>query len=180
MRLTTKGHEIGLVSDEKFAAFLAKKEHIENEVKRLEETYISPIKASPFLEEMGEPAISRGISLAELLRRPTVTYEALAPLDTERPELTRAEKTSVEVTVKYEGYIKRQIAEVQRHERLEVKPLPEDLDYSQIKGLRLEAIQKLNQIKPLTIGQASRISGVSPADVSVLIIWLASRGGEAE
>ena len=175
MRLTTKGHEIGLVSDEKFAAFLAKKEHIENEVKRLEETYISPIKASPFLEEMGEPAISRGISLAELLRRPTVTHEALAPLDTERPELTRAEKTSVEVTVKYEGYIKRQISQVNRHASLEGKVLPADIDYKSVKGLRIEAAQKLDAIRPMTVGQASRISGVSPADISVLLIYLGIR-----
>ena len=175
MRLTTKGHEIGLVSDEKFAAFLAKKEHIENEVTRLEETYISPIKASPFLEEMGEPAISRGISLAELLRRPTVTHEALAPLDTERPELTRAEKTSVEVTVKYEGYIKRQISQVNRHASLEGKVLPADIDYKSVKGLRIEAAQKLDAIRPMTVGQASRISGVSPADISVLLIYLGIR-----
>ncbi len=175
IRLTTKGHEIGLVSDEKYNAFLRKKEHIETEVKRLEETFVSPNKVNPFLEEIGEPAINRGISLSELLRRPSVTYESLLSLDPNRPALTRAEKTSVEVTVKYEGYIKRQIAQVNRQSALESKVLPADIDYKSVKGLRIEAAQKLDAIRPMTVGQASRISGVSPADISVLLIYLGIR-----
>ncbi len=175
VRLTTKGHDIGLVSDEKYQAFLEKKEHVENEIKRLEETFISPLKSSPFLENLGETGISRGISLAELLRRPSVTYEALIPLDPDRPALKRAERTSVEVSVKYEGYIKRQIAEVNRHAALETKVLPVDLDYKSVKCLRIEAAQKLDAIRPMTVGQASRISGVSPADISVLLIYLGIR-----
>ena len=175
MRLTTKGYAVGLVSDEKYNAFLVKKEHIESEVNRLEETYVSPLKATPFLEKLGEPAINRGISLGELLRRPSVNYESLATLDPNRPTLTRAEKTSVEVTVKYEGYIKRQIAQVNRHASLESKVLPADIDYKSVKGLRIEAAQKLDAIRPMTVGQASRISGVSPADISVLLIYLGIR-----
>ncbi len=175
MRLTTKGHEIGLVPEARYKAFLTKKEHIENEIKRLEEAFISPLKASPFLECLGEPPISRGISLAELLRRPSVTYESLTELDIHRPTLTRAERTSVEVSVKYEGYIKRQISEVNRHAVLESKVLPADIDYKSVKGLRIEAAQKLDRIRPMTVGQASRISGVSPADISVLLIYLGIR-----
>ena len=116
--------------------------------------------------------VASGVSLADLLRRPNMTYEMLGKIDPERPSLPLRVVTTVEVTIKYEGYIKRQINEVQRHERLETRRLPEDLDYSAIRGLRLEAAQKLAQIKPLTVGQASRISGVNPADISVLLIYL--------
>ena len=118
------------------------------------------------------PPVTTGISLGELLRRPTVTYEALSPLDPDRPVLSRREREAVEVAVKYEGYIKRQVAEVARTARLEGKRLPEDIDYSAIRGLRIEAAQKLSRIRPATLGQASRISGVSPADISVLLIVL--------
>ena len=141
----------------------------------MEQTYVSPLKATPFLENLGEPPISRGISLGELLRRPSVNYELLSPLDPDRPQLTRAEKTGVEVTVKYEGYIKRQVAQVNRHASLEGKVLPADIDYKSVKGLRIEAAQKLDAIRPMTVGQASRISGVSPADISVLLIYLGIR-----
>ena len=121
------------------------------------------------------PPVSTGISLAELVRRPDITYEALAPLDPDRPALTRREREAVEVAVKYEGYIKRQVAEVERTAKLENRRLPEDIDYADIRGLRLEAAQKLSRIRPATLGQASRISGVSPADISVLLVWLGSR-----
>jgi tRNA uridine 5-carboxymethylaminomethyl modification enzyme len=127
------------------------------------------------LAELGLVPLSSGASLADLLRRPTVTYAALAEIDPDRPALTRAEALSVEVQIKYEGYINRQLAEVARQERLESKPLPTDLDYKQITGLRLEAAQKLAAQRPMTVGQAARISGVSPADISVLLIYLGLR-----
>jgi tRNA uridine 5-carboxymethylaminomethyl modification enzyme len=122
--------------------------------------------------ELGQTALSGGASLADLLRRPALTYEALAAIDPERPELSLREALTVETAVKYEGYIKRQRREVERQARLESKKLPEDIDYKSIKGLRLEAAQKLDKIRPASIGQASRISGVNPADITVLLIYL--------
>ena len=127
---------------------------------------------NPFLKKLGLPPVNSGFSLADLLRRPEISYELLAELDKDRPTLPPRVLTTVEVSVKYEGYIKRQIDEVERHRKLEAKTLPEDLDYKSIKGLRLEAAQKLSSVKPLTVGQASRISGVNPADISVLLIYL--------
>ena len=171
-RLTPLGHRVGLVDDTRYATYLQKQAHISAEIERLEGTHLSPGAVTPFLLDLGLPAPHSGISLADLLRRPAVSYEALAVLDPARPTLTGAEALSVEVQVKYQGYIARQLAEVARHERLESKPLSPDLDYKQITGLRLEAAQKLNDRKPLTVGQASRISGVSPADISVLLIYL--------
>ena len=175
LRLTPIGHRVGLVGEERYARFLAKKEAQEREAARLEKVYIPPVQANPFLESLGMPPVSTGISLAELLRRPAVTYEALAPLDPDRPTLTRREREAVEVAVKYEGYIKRQVAEVERTAKLESRRLPDDIDYTAIRGLRIEATQKLSRIRPATLGQASRISGVSPADISVLLVWLGSR-----
>jgi tRNA uridine 5-carboxymethylaminomethyl modification enzyme len=171
-RLTPLGHRVGLVDDTRYATYLQKQAHISAEIERLEGTHLSPGAVTPFLLDLGLPAPHSGISLADLLRRPAVSYEALAVLDPARPTLTGAEALSVEVQVKYQGYIARQLAEVARHERLESKPLSPELDYKAITGLRLEAAQKLNDRKPLTVGQASRISGVSPADISVLLIYL--------
>ena len=171
-RLTPIGHAVGLISDERYAAFELKKRQIDGEIARLESTHLSPEKANVLLLELGEAPASSGLSLADLLRRPRVGYEALSLLDPERPELSRAVKTTVEVSVKYAGYIKKEIAEVARHAKLEEKRLPDGVDYSTVRGLRLEAAQKLNAVKPLTVGQAARISGVNPADVSVLLIWL--------
>ena len=171
-RLTPEGHRVGLVNDTRYATYLEKQAHIAAEIARLEGTHLSPKVAEPFLAALGLPAPTSGLSLADLLRRPAVTYAALAELDPARPTLTGAEALSVEVQVKYQGYIARQLAEVARHERLESKALSPDLDYKSITGLRLEAAQKLNDHKPLTVGQASRISGVSPADISVLLIYL--------
>ena len=171
-RLTKKGYEAGLVGEEQYAAYLAKQELVDREIERLNGTHISPLKLNPFLTSHGLPEVNGGFSLAELLRRPQLTYEMLAPLDPVRPSLPPRVLTTVEVSVKYEGYIKRQIAEVERHGRLEAKSLPENLDYLQIKGLRIEAAQKLSKVRPLTVGQASRISGVNPADISVLLIYL--------
>ena len=128
--------------------------------------------ANPFLEERGLTTVATGISLAELLRRPALDYDSLAEIDTNRPPLSRGARMTAEISIKYEGYIKRQIAEVNRKSRLEEKKIPEDIDYAIVKGLRIEATQKLSKVRPLTIGQASRISGVSPADISVLMIYL--------
>ena len=171
-RLTPKGYAAGLISEERYEAFLKKQRMVETEIERLRSTHYSPSHCNAFLTAHGMTPVASGVSLADLLRRPDMTYEMLAEIDPNRPSLPLRVLTTVEVTVKYEGYIKRQISEVQRHERLETRRLPEDLDYSAIRGLRLEAAQKLAQIKPLTIGQASRISGVNPADISVLLIYL--------
>ena len=171
-RLTEIGYKAGLISEERYAEFLNKKEKTDAEIERLEKTYISPLVANPFLEARELTAVSTGISLAELLRRPTLSYDELAEIDAERPTLPRGVRMTAEISIKYEGYIKRQIAEVNRKARLEEKKIPEDIDYSLVKGLRLEAIQKLTKVRPLTIGQASRISGVSPADISVLMIYI--------
>ena len=171
-RLTEIGYKAGLISEERYNKFLDKKAQTDEEISRLESTYISPLAANPFLEARGLTTVATGISLAELLRRPALDYDALAEIDASRPSLSRGVRMTAEISIKYEGYIKRQIAEVNRKARLEEKKIPEDIDYSTVKGLRLEAIQKLSKVRPLTIGQASRISGVSPADISVLMIYL--------
>ncbi len=167
-RLTPIGRRVGLISDERYEKFIKKQETIKNEIARLEKTFVSPSRFAAFSEEK----IATGISLADLLRRPTISYEALAVLDESRPTLDRRTREALEIAVKYEGYIKRQIAEVARREKWENKPIPPDFDFQNCKGLRLEAAQKLSAIRPATIGQASRISGVSPADISVLLILL--------
>ena len=170
-RLTRKGYEAGLVSEAQYEAFLEKQAQIEAEITRLNETHVSPAVANPLLEALGLATISTGFSLAELLRRPQLNYSLLEVIDKNRPQLPPRVVDTVEVTVKYEGYIKRQISEVKRQERLETKQIPANVDYLSIKGLRIEAAQKLSAVKPLTIGQASRISGVNPADISVLLIY---------
>ena len=172
LRLTPIGHAAGLVSDEQYADFVARKDAIEAECERLNTTYLSPKIVNPHIEKLGEAPVGSGISLGELLRRPSITYESLAPLDENRPALPRRVRTTVEVTLKYDGYIKRELAEVERHRKLEQKRLPDDIDYTTLKGLRIEAAQKLQQHRPMTVGQASRISGVNPADISVLLIYL--------
>lgn len=171
-RLTSIGYAAGLVTDAQFEAFEAKKTRIKTEKTRLERTYVSPEAANSFLLSLGETPLKSGASLADLLRRPLVTYEALASIDPERPQLSRAERMTVENDIKYEGYAARQLAEVRRQRHLEEKILPESIRYDQIKGLRIEAAQKLEKIRPRTVGQASRISGVNPADISVLLIYL--------
>ncbi len=171
-RLTPIGHRAGLVGETQYSAFLQKHERIEAEKARLEQTYVSPETANSFLEALGESALKSGASLADLLRRPAVTYEKLAEIDPNRPALSRSERITVTNDVKYAGYVTRQSAEVARLRKLEEKRLPADLCYREIAGLRIEAAQKLEAIKPLTIGQASRISGVNPADISVLLIYL--------
>ncbi|MBQ9099540.1 MAG: tRNA uridine-5-carboxymethylaminomethyl(34) synthesis enzyme MnmG [Clostridia bacterium] len=171
-RLTPLGHRVGLINETRYAKFEKKMAVIEAEKARLFSTHVSPERANPFLATLESPPLNTGASLADLLRRPGVTYAALEALDPNRPILSRAAAQSVEVQIKYEGYIARQTGEVLRHIKLESRALPQDLDYSKIAGLRIEAAQKLSQRKPATIGQASRISGVSPADISVLLIYL--------
>ena len=173
LRLTEIGHRVGLIDDERYARFLEKKAEIEKEIKRVEKTTIPPsAEVNAFLESQGSTTISTGIKLAELLRRPELTYEALAAVDKDRPVLSRSVTTTVAIQIKYEGYIKRELSEVERQRRLEEKRLPKDISYKDILGLRLESAEKLDKIRPMNIGQASRISGVNPADISVLLIYL--------
>ena len=173
LRLTEIGHEVGLISDERYKKFLLKKEKIEEEKERLNKTTIKPTdKVNEFLKKYGSSPISTGVKLSDLLKRTEITYEKLKEIDEERPEIDYQVGEEVQIQVKYEGYIKLQEEQVKKFKKLERKLLSEDIDYSKIEGLRLEARQKLNKIKPNSIGQASRISGVSPADISVLLIYL--------
>ena len=173
LRLTEKGHEIGLISDERYEKFIEKKQKIKEEKIRLEKTIVKPTQeVNEYLKNQGTSELTTGSTLAELLKRTEITYDSLDIIDNERPELGEQVKEEVEIQIKYEGYIKMQEAQVEKFKKLETKLLPEELDYEQIKGLSLEARQKLNKFKPRSIGQASRISGVSPADISVLLIYL--------
>lgn len=173
LRLTEIGHNVGLISDERYQKFLNKKENIEKEIKRLKELTVKPTqKVNELLEKYGTTPLTTGTKMAELLKRTELDYDKLAEIDEERPELSLQEKEEVEIQIKYEGYIKMQEAQVEKFKKLETKLLPEDMNYEEIKGLSLEARQKLNKFKPHSIGQASRISGVSPADISVLLIYL--------
>jgi len=172
-RLMPKGYELGLISEEQYAKYLNKKELKEKEIERVNNTFLPPTKElNELLEAKGTAAMSTGMRLADLIKRPQLSYEDLAPFDKDRPILPDSVKEKVEVEIKYEGYIARQQAQVNEMLRLENKLIPQDINYSDIIGLRLEAIEKLNKIKPANIAQASRISGVSPADVSVLLIYL--------
>lgn len=173
LRLTELGHEVGLISDERYEKFLSKKRNIENEIERIKKLTIKPTEQiNKLLEENNSSPIKAGVKLADLLKRTELNYEKLSEIDPERPGLSKAEAQEVEIQVKYEGYIKMQEEQVKKFKKLEDKKLSEDINYDDIKGLRIEARQKLNKVKPLSIGQASRISGVSPADVSVLLIYL--------
>ena len=172
-RLTPIGRQVGLVSDKQWEHFVKKQDAIETEKERLKTVIIKPTdEVNQVIESCGTTKISASISLYELIKRPQLSLEILSKFDTSRPVLKDSVRFTAQTDIKYDGYVKKQLLEVARAERLESKPLPADLDYSTIKGLRLEAIQKLNKVKPLTLGQASRISGVSPADISVLIIYL--------
>ena len=173
LRLTEIGHEVGLISDERYNKFLEKKKQIYNEIERMQNTSIKPTdKVNKFLNKVGTSEISTGTTLAELLKRTEITYENLIEIDDKRPELSKVIQNEVEIMIKYEGYIKMQERQVESFKKMEKKLLPQDTDYEKIKGLRLEARQKLNKIKPYSVGQASRISGVSPADISVLLVYL--------
>ena len=175
-RLTPLGYRLGLISEERYDRFLEKQELKKRELERLKSTVISPTdQVNNILVSRETSEITTGVRLIELLKRPQLDYKALAPIDSERPDLDPNIFEQVEIEIKYEGYIQKQKKHVEQTRRLEERRLPADFDYTQIKGLRLEAQEKLNKIKPLNIGQASRISGVSPADISVLLIWLAQR-----
>ena len=174
LRLRKIGHAIGLVSDDAYEALLKKERLIAEEISRLQNTNIGAgEETQKLLEKYGSTLLNSGISLAELIKRPELDYERLAPLDAGRPSLPPDVCEQVNIEIKYEGYIKRQMQQVIQFKKTEGRHLPENFDYSQVKSLRLEAIQKLNKIQPATIGQASRISGVSPADISVLLVYFA-------
>ena len=173
LRLTEIGHEIGLISDERYQRFLQKKANIEKEMERLRQTVVKPTeKVNEFLKEKGTTPLSTGSKLSELLKRTEIRYKDLAEIDDNMPNLSAQEKEEVEIQIKYEGYIKMEEEQVAKFKKMESKTLSEDIVYQDIKGLSLEARQKLDKIKPLSIGQASRISGVSPADINVLLIYL--------
>ena len=176
LRLTEIGHEIGLIDEERYRKLLEKKKLIREEIRRLEGTTVGGTeKIQRFLEKSGSTLLKNGVTLAELVKRPELSYEALGEIDEGRPSLPPAVREQVEINLKYEGYLKRQESQVRQFKKLEGKRLPEDFDYEAIKGLRKEAMQKLNQLRPVNIGQASRISGVSPADISVLLVYLEQR-----
>ena len=173
LRLTEIGHSVGLISDDRYNNFLIKKENIDNEIKRIKSVIIKPNeKVNKLLKSLNSSEISTGIKLADLLERTELTYDNLKGIDENRPELSAVERKQVEIQIKYEGYIRLQEAQVEKFKKLEKKKLSAKIDYNDIKGLRIEARQKLNKIKPSSVGQASRISGVSPADISVLLIYL--------
>jgi tRNA uridine 5-carboxymethylaminomethyl modification enzyme len=175
LRLTPIGRRVGLVGDAQWERFCARKEAVEQEKARLAKTYISQQTANQFLERNGQEGAKSGVSLAELLKRPGIDYERLMEIPSEWPLLGRRDRLTVETDVKYEGYMKRQIEDAERQERLGEKHLPADIDYESIRGLRLEAAQKLNRLRPATLLEAQSISGVSPADITVLMIYFGIR-----
>ena len=173
LRLTPIGHEVGLISEERYAKFEQKRENIEKEIERLKKLTVKPSKeVNEILKNAGTSELTTGTKMAELLKRTEINYNMLEKIDQERPKLTKQEQEEVEIQIKYEGYIKLQEAQVEKFKKLETKLLDENLDYEKIKGISLEGRQKLNKFKPHSIGQASRISGVSPADISVLLVYL--------
>lgn len=173
IRLTPLGYKLGLISEERYQSFLKKQEMIENEIERLKKITFPPSKeVNEFLKEAESTPLTTGIKASELLKRPEVTYEAMKKIDPERPSLPEDVAEQAEISIKYEGYISRQLMQVNRFKRLENKKIPENIDYKNLDGLRLEARQKLEKIRPASLGQASRISGVSPADIAVLTVYL--------
>ena len=176
MRLTEIGHEIGLISEERYEKFLAKKQMIQEELARVEKATVGGnVKVNAILEANGSTPLNSGATIAELIRRPELTYEMLEEIDTKRKPLPKDVVEQVNINLKYEGYIKRQMKQVEHFKKLENKKIPENIDYDQVYSLRIEAKQKLQAIRPASVGQASRISGVSPADISVLLVYLESR-----
>ncbi len=181
LRLTPIGYEVGLISKERYEKFENKRANIEKEVKRLRELTVKPTKeVNELLSANGTSELTTGTKMAELLKRTELTYDKLAQIDSQRPELTKQEREEVEIQIKYEGYIKLQEGQVEKFKNLETKMLSEELDYDKIKGISLEGRQKLNKFKPRSIGQASRISGVSPADISVLLVYLKQMKGNTK
>ncbi len=173
LRLTKKGYEIGLISNERYEKVIEKERLISEEVKRIEKVYVGASReVQQLLEEHNSQTLNNGVSLTELIRRPELNYDILKPIDRNRPELPEDVREQVNIYVKYDGYIKRQMKQVKEFKKLEGKSLPQNFDYKTISGLRIEAQQKLNDIQPISIGQASRISGVSPADIAVILVYL--------
>ena len=176
-RLTPIGYEVGLISKERYDKFLKKYENIENEIERVKNKNIKPTEAlNEILRNAGTTEVTTGFKLVELVRRTELNYDMLAPIDPERPELTAEEREEVNIQLKYEGYIKLQLEQIEEFKKIEKKKIPADIDYNEVKGIRIEARQKLDKQRPESIGQASRISGVSPSDISVLLIYLNMEG----
>ena len=173
LRLTPYGHEIGLISDGRYSEFLEMKQAIEGEIKRLSKRVAPPSeRVNGFLRSMGSSEISSGVHFAELLRRPEITYDSLKAIDDEFPGYNKNIANQIEISVKYDGYIKRQAEQAQQVKKLDGKKIPDDINYDDVYGLRIEARQKLSAARPASVGQASRISGVSPADIAVLLVYL--------
>lgn len=176
LRLRKKGYEVGLISEEQYQALLKKEQQITQEIQRVEKATVGKTpKMQELLEKYGSTPLTSGSTLGELIRRPELNYEVLAPVDKNRPELAWDVKEQVNINIKYDGYIRRQLKQVEQFKKLEKKQIPADINYDEVKSLRIEAVQKLKLYQPLNIGQASRISGVSPADISVLLVYLESR-----
>ncbi len=177
LRLTKLGHEVGLIEEERYQNLLEKEQQIQQEIERVESVYVGNTQeVQELLKEFGSTPLVSGASLADLIRRPELSYELLAPIDKSRPKLREDVIEQVNINIKYAGYIKRQQKQVEQFKKLEKKKIPSDINYEEVQSLRIEAKQKLSQIRPASIGQASRISGVSPADISVLLVYLEGRG----
>ena len=174
-RLTPIGYRVGLISEERYQRLQEKLKMVEDEIKRVSNVNVPPSAANPLLEKYNSTCVKTGIKLSDMIKRPELNYEVTAEVDPNRPDLPDAVCEQVEIKLKYDGYIRRQASQAEQMKKMENRLLPEDIDYANIHGLRLEARQKLDKIRPKSLGQASRISGVSPSDVSVLVIWLESR-----
>ena len=180
LRLTKKGYQVGLISEERYQALLEKESNIEKEIKRVEHENIGATeKVQKFLVKHESTPLKSGTTIGELVRRPELDYDMLAEIDENRPDYPESVREQVNINIKYEGYIKRQLKQVEQFKKLEKRRIPEDICYEKIGSLRIEAVQKLNAFRPISIGQASRISGVSPADISVLLVYLESKGGQS-
>ena len=176
-RLTPIGYKIGLISEERYQRFLKKQKAIEDEIDRLRKKTVPPSdRVNEFLDKYNSSRIKSGIKLYDLLKRSEITYDILKEIDDEIPDLPRAVTDEVSIRIKYEGYIAKQMQQIEQFKKMEERMIPEDINYEEIRGLRIEARQKLSKFRPRSLGQASRISGVSPADISVLVIYLNARG----
>ena len=176
LRLRKKGYEVGLISEEQYQDLLLKEKQIVEELERVEHVNVgASAQVQEVLESFGSTPLSSGATLGDLIRRPELTYQCLAPIDKNRPPLREDVQEQVNINIKYDGYIKRQLKQVEQFKKLEKRQIPADINYDDVKSLRIEAVQKLKLYQPLNIGQASRIAGVSPADVSVLLVYLESR-----
>lgn len=174
-RLTPIGYKIGLISEERYQKFLKKYENINKEIERVKKTNIKPsVELNEILKNAGTTEVTTGFKLVDLVRRTELDYDTLAPIDADRPALSKEERDEINIELKYEGYIKLQLEQIEEFKKLEQKKIPENIDYEAVKGIRIEARQKLEKYRPTSIGQASRISGISPADINVLLIYLNS------